>query len=427
VHEASTPGASEGAVTQPPGRSEGVASGEARALCREARLLDCPSLGPARLRRLREAWAGVIGSGALGGPLSLHLGCLGVPQIVIDPDVVEPHNLANQMWPAASVGTPKSVARAAQIRSLNPDAVVRPLVARVEDLGLAALAGARLLITGLDGRAARLRVAEISNRLGIPWVEAAVDGSGRSLYGTVTLFDPRLSGAVCYACRYDAAALADIAREGRGPGCPSWRRPGAGPTQPTLQASAFSGVVAGLQALVATRALLDEAGDVAGRRLVIGADRVPSVRLLELAANPRCLLGHEPLGRLAAAPGDRLGDLLARAGADLGAAVEAIRFHGRVIVGGLVCPRCGGGRDAVRVAEAFGDAEVRCGCGAEMTPRAASETLSGDHLARAAASTWGEMDVPVADVVTAIARGAQAHYVVRGPGVCGGAGAAETR
>jgi molybdopterin/thiamine biosynthesis adenylyltransferase len=370
----------------------------------------------------------VIGSGALGGPLSLHLGCLSVSQIVIDPDVVQLHNLANQMWPVTSVGTPKSVARAEQILSLNPEAVVQPIVARIEDLGLAALAGVRLLITGLDGRAARLRVAEISNRLGIPWADAAVDGSGRSLYGTVTLFDPRVSGTACYACRHDAASLAGIAREERGPGCPSWRRTGTEPTQPTLQASAFSGVVAGLLALVATRALLDEAGEVAGRQLVIRADRVPSVRLLELAANPRCLFGHGRLGSLPVVPEDRVGDLLARAAADLGAAVETIRFHGRVVVSGLVCPRCGGARDVVRVAEAFGDAEVLCGgCGVEMVPRAASETLSGEHLTRLAASTWSEMGVPFADVVTAIAPGAEAHYVVCGARVGGAAGAAQTR
>ncbi len=395
-------------------RPDGAGSARtgAHGLLKDARLLDCPTLGPDRLARFCEAAAAILGVGALGGPVSLHLGCLGVTQVVVDPDTVELHNLANQMWPAASVGKPKSIARAEQVRSLNPGAVVQPVVARIEDLGLAALARVQVLVTGLDGRAARLRVAEISNRLCIPWVEAAVDGSGRSLYGTVTLFVPRRPDAVCYACRHDTASLGAIAREQRGPGCPSWRRVGTAPTPPTLQSSALSGIVAGLQALAVMRVLFGEAEALAGRQLVIRADGVPSVRVLEMAANPRCLLGHEPLLPLRAVPGDRVADVMATAAVDLGAPVEALRFHGRTLVIDLACTRCGHVRDTVRLAEAFTDAEVRCGCGAEMRPHAASATVSGGDLARLPACTWSEMGVPFADVVTAVARGAEAHYVV---------------
>jgi adenylyltransferase/sulfurtransferase len=381
----------------------------------DARLAGSAGLGADALAMLRDSTAAIIGLGALGGPVGMHLASLGVGLVLVDPDVVSLPNLGNQLWPAASVGEVKSEARARQLAALNPECPIAPISARIEDLGLAALAGVALLVTGLDGRAARLRVAELSLRLSIPWVDAAVDGSGRSLRGTVTVFDPRLPDTVCYGCRLDAADLGTIAKEGRGPGCPSWRRDTRTLTPPTLQASAFGGVIAGYQAIVACRVLLGRAGEFVGRQLVVECDTAPRLRMLGLTPNPRCLLGHERLAPLRVVAGEQIGELLAAAAAELGTPAESLGLHGRVLAVGLICPQCATRRDVVRVAEAVSDAEAICVCGVEMMPERLLSDVSAEQAQAWSERTWADFGMPAADVVTARAGGVEAHFVVHVP------------
>ena len=93
------------------------------------------------------------------------------------------------------------------------------------------------------------RLSEVCTGLGLPWVDASVDGSGRWLYGTVSAFDTQRPSSACYLCPLDENALDTISREGRGPGCPSWRSREAPISPPTLQSSAFAGgVIGGWQA-----------------------------------------------------------------------------------------------------------------------------------------------------------------------------------
>jgi molybdopterin/thiamine biosynthesis adenylyltransferase len=290
----------------------------------EARLIGSPGLGRDELVALRGACVAVIGAGMLGGQLVQHLAMLGVGQVIVDCGRVDIANLGNQGFPVASLGVPKSVARARQVAALNPHCHVRALSCRIEDLGLAALAGVDLIATGLDSRAARMWVNEISWALGTRWVDAGVDGSGRWLRGTITMYDPRRDDSPCYVCRLDAAGVAAIAKEGRRHGCPSWRRAAVPVTTPTLQASAFGAIVGGFQALQVTSALLQAGCEPAGRQLVVECDGVPRVRRLELARNPRCLFDHTPVP-LRSCPGGRLADLLPRSRIRHRAGLPALR------------------------------------------------------------------------------------------------------
>lgn len=381
----------------------------------DLRLLENPGLGREGLERVRQGAVAVIGLGVLGGQVSLHLALLGIPQVLIDCDVVEAHNLANQMFPAASVGQPKAAARARQIEALNPDAPVFPITARVEDVGLGIFAGMALLVTGLDGRAARLRVTEVALRHGLMWVDAAVDGTGRSLRGTVTVFDGRREESACYGCRLAPSDLKAISKEGRGPGCPNWWGLAQPVLPPTLQASAFGGVIGGLEATTAVRVLLGQADDLVGRQTVVEFGTVPRVRVLELVSNPRCLIGHRRLTPLRVVPGVHVADLLQMAERDLGS-VHSLQLHGRPVVQGLTCKRCRTENHLTRVARAFSERDVWCSCGGELLPGVLTETLSASDARRIGARTWDELGVPVSDVVTAVGEGGRGmHYVVNTP------------
>jgi adenylyltransferase/sulfurtransferase len=379
-----------------------------------SRLARTLSLEPERLGELQEKKVGAIGGGALGGASLSHFAVLQIGLLIVDCGRVEPENLGNAGFEARSVGMWKSDARALQMHALNPDCSVRSLPARVEDLGLAQLGDCSLLLGGLDGTQARMRVNEISRSLGIPWIDGAVAADGRSLFGHVSLYDPRVPDAPCYLCSHDAASLSALLREERGPGCPSWRRPEASLTPPTLQSSAFAALVAAHQSLWGIRLLLGDAGDLAGKRLVIQADGTPRVDLLTLEPNPRCMARHERLEPLLHSPGASLGQLLAGASFALGAEPEQILFHNRTLVQGIACPSCGAKRDLVRFSHAVTDGEVRCTCGSatEMAPVELHDSLPAAEARRLGEARWDELGLPVADVVTGATRDREVHYVV---------------
>jgi molybdopterin/thiamine biosynthesis adenylyltransferase len=388
----------------------------------ESRLVQSPTLGREALDRLRRSRLGVIGGGGLGGQLIPHFAMLEVGLTIVDSDRVEPANLGNQGFPAgASLGQSKSEVRARQVAALNPDCSVRAITARVEELGLAELADCDAIVTGLDSRISRMHVNQLSRQLGKVWIDAALDGTGERLLGTVTVYDGRRPDAACYACRFDHGALAAIAREGRGPGCPSWRRTDAPLTAPTLQTSAFAGVVAGYQALWTLRFLLGRGDDLANQQLLIDCDRSPQVRCLRMERSPHCLFHHAPLTPLRPAPGDTLGALLGATGADLGAEADQLIFQNRALVMGLRCPDCGVAREHVRMSDAFSDDEVRCSwCACEpgpvMEPIEIKDRLLREEVRRLADLKWNDLGLPAADVVTASSGDCAAHYIVNTSG-----------
>ena len=65
----------------------------------------------------------IIGCGAVGSTLAFTLAKLGITNFVLyDEDVVESKNIANQMFRAADIGSPKTEAVKKMICEMNPDA-----------------------------------------------------------------------------------------------------------------------------------------------------------------------------------------------------------------------------------------------------------------------------------------------------------------
>lgn len=67
----------------------------------------------------------IIGCGAIGSNLAVMLTRLGAPNIVLwDDDVVEAHNITNQVYTDSDINQPKVVALANHLTDINPNVVV---------------------------------------------------------------------------------------------------------------------------------------------------------------------------------------------------------------------------------------------------------------------------------------------------------------
>ncbi len=376
------------------------------------------SLGREGVQRLQRSSVAVFGTGLLGGQLLNHIAMLQVPTLLVDPGEVDVQNLGNQMFPMEALGEPKVAVRQAQMRALNPSCPVRAIRARVESVGLGTFADTDLLLTGLDSPASRLAVNRIAGRLGIDWIDAAVDGSGQRTYGTVTWFRPHEEAVACYGCGYDADALAAVAREVRRQPCASWRDPGSPDTGPTLMASPFGAVVAGFQMNLAIQALLGRAKTQVGRQIQIAGEGEPRLRTVELARRSTCAFPHRQLAPLRRVDCRTPGELVDLARQDLGKAPEALIFPERPLTFGLACAACGAARNIVKHCQAVSDAEVRCHCGAtgEMGPVEVGNRVDASRLPSIASQPWSALGIPDEDLVSAESAGRRTHYLLpRGP------------
>jgi len=372
------------------------------------------AFGRERLQRVNRAQVVVIGAGLLGGQLLQHLAMLQVRTLIVDPGTVEPENIGNQGLPADRVGEPKARVRVSQMRELNPSCPVRGFEVPIEELGLGVLADADLILTGLDGRASRLTVARYAQQLGVDWIDAAVDGSGERLLGTISWFRPGVEEQPCYGCRHDAESLARITREERRAPCASWRDPRLPDTPPTLTASPFGALVAGWQMTWALQALLGEEDQNVGHQLQIAASGRPRTRTVALHRRADCLFPHQTLGPLQRLDGDGVEELLVRAKRDLGTAPSALLFPGRSLAVGLGCSVCGATMDLVKLAAEVSDAEASCSCspGAERTPVVLTDRIEGATLDRLRGRSWSALGIPAEDLVSAESGERRIHYLL---------------
>jgi molybdopterin/thiamine biosynthesis adenylyltransferase len=370
---------------------------------RYARLEALPTISDAGLAALQGQRVAVLGAGNIGGQLAHHLVLLGAGVILVDRDIVTEANLGTQGFVENQIGRPKADARAEWLAPLNPECRIEPMHADIRRLGLGALRDASLLCSCLDNRPARMRVNEIAVRLGIPWVDGALDGSGTSLFGRVACYDPRQPDAACYLCPYDGRSLQELIREGTtSAGCAaSWWKEHGEPL-PTLATSALGGAVASLQAIWSLSVLLGRPEEVAGREVYFDLGR----RLLSshrLTHNSRCLFDHVawPLTPLPSHTAT-VAQTFAFADGTLGGE-SVLQLVGRTIVTKVQCPRCAAERSLYRAVDAIDAAEVLCTCGSEMHP-AASGLL--DRFDRSEATpflerSWAQIGLPPSDVLIA--------------------------
>ncbi len=161
-------------------------------------------------RNIRDLRAVIAGGGALGNEVVKILGLLGAAQVlIVDPDRVEPSNLTRCIFfrQGDRVGQNKAAALADAARPIFPDTEFSSIESEIADVGFGRLRDAHILFSCVDSDLARLEIAYISTKLGLPVCDAGL-GTPDYSHGRVSWF-PGKTGA-CFGCKLTPRKLREL-------------------------------------------------------------------------------------------------------------------------------------------------------------------------------------------------------------------------
>jgi molybdopterin/thiamine biosynthesis adenylyltransferase len=142
----------------------------------------------------------IVGLGNIGSALAALAARMPIGRVtLVDSDTYCEKNLGSQVMFPGDVGKPKAKIQAQRVRQIRPGLEVRAVNARVEDVPLGMLR-ADVILAGLDSRTSRRYVNQAAWRLGVPWIDAAVDAPG--LLARVNVYVPG-QDAPCAECAWD--------------------------------------------------------------------------------------------------------------------------------------------------------------------------------------------------------------------------------
>jgi molybdopterin/thiamine biosynthesis adenylyltransferase len=168
-------------------------------LLRYSRHLLLNEVGVEGQEKILHAHALVIGAGGLGSPAVLYLATAGVGRItLVDNDVVDLTNLQRQIaHNMTDVGVYKAQSAMNKIANINPDVQVVPVLERADAALLDTLvAQADVVLDCCDNFATRHAINAACVKHGKP----LVSGAAIRFDGQITVYDPRVPVAPCYAC-----------------------------------------------------------------------------------------------------------------------------------------------------------------------------------------------------------------------------------
>ncbi|MFJ3383573.1 MULTISPECIES: ThiF family adenylyltransferase [unclassified Curtobacterium] len=177
---ATGPAATGPAATGP--TATGTLSSARRRLGSRTAALD--GIGEATLEHLAAARVLVVGAGGLGAPVIAYLAGSGIARLtIVDPDTVDPSNLARQtLFAAADVGRPKAQVAAERARAVDPECRVEVVVAPFH-AGL--VAGHDVVVDAADSVLVTRAVSDACATERVPFVWGSVLGYD----GQVSVFD----------------------------------------------------------------------------------------------------------------------------------------------------------------------------------------------------------------------------------------------
>ena len=316
------------------------------------------------MRAVENATLVVLGAGGhIGSHLVPHLGRMrGIARVrLVDPDVYEARNVLGQDIVPSDVGQPKSVVQGRRLGQINPALEVTAIVDRLENVPLGALR-ADVLLGCLDSRAPRRSLNLVAWRLGVPWIDAGVNGGELLARMNVHVPGP---GRPCLECAWDGRDYELLEQA-----YPCADEPA---TPATNAPSGLGALVASLQALECRKLLDGDHDHVAiGQQVTISA-LAHRHMITRFAANAACRFDHDVwrIETLAQGPDA----LTVREAFALAGRPRRLRVAQHAFVTALRCPACGRRRDVpLHLLARLEPAERQCAdCARAMRP-AGTET-----------------------------------------------------
>jgi molybdopterin-synthase adenylyltransferase len=258
-----------------------------------------------RRARTQGLRALVVGAGALGNEVVKTLGLLGVGSItVVDPDIVEPSNLTRSLLLRQStvVGRNKAIALAEAAQKLFPDTQVFGVGREIAEIGFEDVRKADLIFSCVDSELARLEIAYVSTKLGVPVSDGGLANPNYSR-GRVSYF-PGRAGA-CFGCLLTSERRRELLTLWESHVRPCWDAS----TEHTYPSTAvMAAVVGSLQVEIGLRQVLFPGPDasLAGTSFEVELHPTPKLETLRIRLSPACPFHTHP-GVLLGSPGTGAG------------------------------------------------------------------------------------------------------------------------
>ena len=255
-----------------------------------ARLEQTPFTRP-RMRRLKCVLAG---AGALGNEVARVLGLLGVGSVtLVDPDVVEASNLPRSIffWSKNAAGQNKAAVVSDAASSLFPETRWTAEGREIADLGFQKLAEASVIFSCVDSDAARLEIAYISTKLGIPVIDGGL-GQQNYSHGRVTYFAGRKEEA-CFGCMLRPRKRRELLETWDATVRPCFP-PGEGETE-LVSTPTMAGIIGSLQVEFGLRLMFEAESGIPASSRSVELQIHPARQLQEfrIAVSAECPF-HEP-------------------------------------------------------------------------------------------------------------------------------------
>lgn len=344
----------------------------------------------------------VVGAGALGNEIVKNLALLGVGAIdIVDMDLIEHSNLARcAMFRDSDEGRPKASTLATAASELNPGVEATAHIHPIARTGLAWLQRFDLVIAGLDNREARLWLCRACRKLGMTWIDGAIEG----LRGAARVFLPE---GPCYECTLgetDRQIMA--ARRSCSLLRPEEMLAGKVPTNATTAA-----IIAGIQVQEATKLLVGRADLLALRNqaFVYTGDTLEAY-VTGYTEDEWCP-SHDRYETIRPLPLPRsatLAELAALVAEEIGP-VDALDFEGEMVIERR-CASCRWSDAEARPLSTFDTGGGRCpGCGEVLTLSAGTSFTPQERISRLAIA---DLHLPDDDIVTVRSATNRQHFCI---------------
>ncbi|MEO1451147.1 MAG: ThiF family adenylyltransferase [Bacteroidota bacterium] len=210
---------------------------------------------------VRKARILVVGAGALGNEVLKNLALLNVGEIyIVDFDTIEYSNLSRSvLFRESDCDRLKADVAAERVREINPNVKVQTIEGDIMlDVGIGLFRRMDVVIGCLDNRLARLYINRHCHKVGITWVDGAIE----NLAGQLDVYIPGIS---CYESNLSEADWANIRIK---IGCPDIaarnKAQGRIPTTPIS-----SSIIAAMQVQEALKIVMgNQEASLAGKRFI---------------------------------------------------------------------------------------------------------------------------------------------------------------